>query len=325
MRVNFKEFNTNRRFGIELELSATRSREDIKSIILNHSQSHDAFATIGNGSCGWSDTHNNDYWHIKYDSTCGPLGKNKDHGWEVASYIASGIEDLNDISSVAHYLDECGLETNNNCGLHIHVEVKDFSSYEMGALLARWIKIESWLFAACSIRRSFSSYCRSIKQRKINRVVIYNPDETNVFWYQMMPDRTSTHNNPEKKYSLNTVGYTIGQIDPSYDRATIELRMPECVLEKDHIKNWTLLFLNFVETCKNDFNFVPQNAKNCNDILDVLSVLGLGKSFKYGDFQILDRTLFDTKVWFLKKLIDNGNERICEQAQEHLEFITRIC
>jgi len=322
MRVDFKEFNTNRRFGIELELSATKSREAIRSIILDHSPTHKAFATTGNGSCGWCDTHNNDYWHIKYDSTCGPLGKNKDYGWEVASYIASGIKDLDNISSVAHYLSEYGLESNKNCGLHIHVEVNDFSSYDMGELLAQWIKIESWLFAACSIRRSFSPYCRSMRQRMVNRDANYNPDDSNVFWYQMMPDSTSTHNNSEKKYSLNTVGYTIGQIDPTYDRATIELRMPECILEKNHIKNWALIFLNFVETCKTS-DFVPQSTRYCENITDVLSALGLG-TFNGGSFQILDHTLFDAKVWFLKKLIDNGNENICEQAQEHLEFIARI-
>jgi len=323
MRVNFKEFASRRKFGVELELSATKTREEIKEIVLSYDHLHQAAATTGSGSSGWADTQRNDYWHIKYDSTCGPLGKKKDHGWEIASYIAAGMEDVDNISGLSHYLGTHGLEVNKNCGLHIHAEVKDLSSRDMGSLLARWVKIESWLYAACPSRRSMSVYCRSLRVRMKDKCVYYNSDRPDDFWYGMMPLDTSVHNNSEKKYSLNTVGYAIGQINPLYPRVTAELRLPECELDREHVRNWTLLFLNFVDTCGYAI-FAPQSTDVCDNIQDALSVLGLGRS-PNGAFQILDHTLFGVKVWFLKRLIRySQDENLKEQAQDHLEFITRV-
>lgn len=322
MRVNFKEFDSNRKFGVELEVSATKTREEIRDIILSHDIFHDTHATTGTGSYGWSDTRDNDYWHVKYDSTCGPLGKKKDHGWEIASYIASGIDDIENISSLARYLNKEGLEVNDNCGLHIHVEVKDFSTRDMGALLARWIKVEPWLFSACAARRQKSIYCRPMTQRQQDKCSFYHSELPEQFWYDMMPTNTSTHNNNEKKFSLNTVGYAVRMMHPLYDRSTVELRLPECLLDKDHVKNWIVLFVNFVETCSHSI-FAPQNTDRCENIQDVLDVLGLGKT-PNGTFQILDHELFGAKTWFLKKLISHADGSLKEQAQEHLEFISRL-
>lgn len=323
MRVNFKEFISRRKFGVELELSATKTREEIKYMVLSYDPFRQALATVGQGSSGWSDTQRNNYWHIKYDSTCGPLGKKKDYGWEIASYIAEGIQDIDNISGLAHYLAEHGLESNDNCGLHIHADVKDFTIHHMGSLLAQWIKIESWLYEACPLRRSTSIHCQSLAARMANKKIRYSSDEADNFWYGMMPTDISTHNNDEKKYSLNTVGYAIGKLNPSYSRITVELRLPECNLDKEHIRNWALLFLNFVDTCRGSI-FAPQNLDKCVNIQDVLTILGLGISSN-GAFQILDHNLFDVKIWFLKRLIKYSKDsNFREQAKDHLEFITRV-
>ena len=78
-----------RPFGIELEVSniGRLPGQDvdfpvkiayIKEIVKRHTSqkvlAHDE----------WSQSINNDYWHIKYDATCGILGKGPGfpHGWD---------------------------------------------------------------------------------------------------------------------------------------------------------------------------------------------------------------------------------------------------
>ncbi len=159
-------------------------------------------------------------------------------------------------------------------------------------------------------------------QRQQDKCSFYHSELPEQFWYDMMPTNTSTHNNNEKKFSLNTVGYAVRMMHPLYDRSTVELRLPECLLDKDHVKNWIVLFVNFVETCSHSI-FAPQNTDRCENIQDVLDVLGLGKT-PNGTFQILDHELFGAKTWFLKKLISHADGSLKEQAQEHLEFISRL-
>lgn len=321
MHVHFKEFNSVRNFGVELEVSANKTRELIKEVINSHDPTRPVTVTSGLGPSGWAETHSNDFWHVKYDSTCGPLGRGEDYGWEIASYIASGSRDILNISSLADRLAQAGLETNKNCGLHIHAEVKDFDDSCMGALLARWIKIERWLYAACDISRSGNKYCRSLRVRKEERGSLYSAEYPRDFWSSMKPMNFSTHGNAEKKYSLNTVGFAIGQMEPNYNRTTIELRMPECVLDGEHIKNWIFLFLNFVETCSNAV-FSPQTSKECENVIEALSFLGIGRS-PNGAVQILDNDLYETKVWFLNNLIKKSKSKsIKKDAKEHIEFIT---
>lgn len=50
----------------------------------------------------------NDYWEVKFDRTCGPQGKGFDHGWEVASFIATGTYDIDHIAKASSFLRDFG-------------------------------------------------------------------------------------------------------------------------------------------------------------------------------------------------------------------------
>jgi hypothetical protein len=288
----------NRKFGVEFEVSNTLSKRKLANILLNYEESREngrAVITTA-GKKGWAETHANDYWHVKYDSTCGPLGKTKDYGWEIASYIAEGTDDIEAISHAASWLHRHKIETNNNCGFHIHVEVKDFDLKEMAALLARWLKIEAFLFLLCEPRRFDNPYCRSLRTKSI--YCRYDPCDLLDFWHNIRPDCLETHDNDEKKYTLNTVGYAKSMFHPSYDRKTIELRLPECLLSYDHVKNWIVLMVNFVQCCKNN-PIIPADIGDAISVDEFLTLLGLKSNEA---FWLLDRDILNTKIWVLERL-----------------------
>lgn len=321
MRIVYRELPAKRRFGVELEVTKTLLKNALGCLVKTYeeasSKKHEVRVTPG--TRGWSETRRNAYWHVKYDSTCGPKGKYKDYGWEVASYIGCGHRDIKSISGLASWLSDHSVEVNRNCGLHIHIDAEDLSPESMGNLMARWLKVEPHLFHICDARRNGSEYCKPIRDRYGSRLIYYDPTRLRHFWQDMAPYEYHTHNNPEKKYSLNTVGYAMGQIIPHYDRSTIELRMPECQLHTEHVENWIRLILNFVEMCKE--SSPPFDLAPATSVSEFLSFLGLQESDR---FVILDKKLLDTKIWVLNKLITSRltTRETTLEARRLLEFIS---
>ncbi len=318
--IKFREMSNQRRFGIELELSNNLSKITIGQILSEfeekYSYKNQHSIKITAGSQGWSQTNKNDYWHVKYDSTCGPLGKNIDFGWEIASYIANGIDDVNHISKVANYLKENGAQTNYNCGFHIHIETTDYDSRSMGILLATWLKIEHIMLAICHETRRNNMYCQPLLKRCDEIEAKYDSSNPASFWMQIAPTDLGTRDNLDKRFTLNTIGFRIAQLQRLYSRNTVELRLPECKLEDNHLKNWIKLIVNFVDFCV-DLQ-PPENIDPTNSIDSTLFYLGL---YDDNNFMICDPEL--QELWFLEKL-SKSNQFLSNQAKRRLEFIKKI-
>lgn len=326
MLVAYREFPPNRRFGVELEVSPCVDKDWLGGFVREyesqHGREHDVKVT--SGKKGWAESRKNSYWHVKYDSTCGPLGKGFDHGWEVASYIGIGIKDAQHISGLGDWLNYRNVCTNNNCGLHIHVEAKDISQNVMGIILARWIKVEKVLTYICPQHRWNNQYCQSLFWRSRRCFMEYDPDYPYEFWRAIRPYNLETHCNDEKKYTLNTVGYTIGTVMDDYDRQTIELRLPECLLSTEHILNWLRLVVNFVERAS--VATAPLDIDHSSTLSEFLDLIGLG-SYEYpGKFLIFDDQLLDTKIWILNKIKNSEglSEIFRSEAGKCLDFISKI-
>lgn len=318
MEVTYRCFGSKRNFGIELEIEKTRTQQQIQETIQTVSKK--PIQTTG-GS--WAQSNNNMFWHVKYDSTCGPLGKGKDNGgWEIASFVASGYKDLLEIEAVTNALRESGCKVNKNCGLHIHADASDFSRDQISALTAYWIKVEGWLSQAVPANRVNNKYCKLIsKVKKLKFEDSYDPVK---LWNVVKPTNFSIHENDQKKMALNLVGVAqkfhydeAGTSFPMEMRQTIELRMPEGTLDGNEVKNWVRLFLLFVETCKD--KEMPSNLKPASTIEELLCVLGLADSDK---FYLLSKGLHETKTWLLKRVTSYGTHKGKREATGKLKFIS---
>jgi hypothetical protein len=323
-QISYQEFPNQRRFGVELEVSNNLSKQEIGGIINEYEFFYGLKkknVKVTSGIEGWAQTRDNAYWHVKFDRTCGPLGKKLDYGWEIASYIGSGVEDVNHISRLARFLQNAGAEVNLNCGLHVHVEVKDFNDYKMGVLLSRWLKIENFLLMACHPSRTNNQYCMPIRRKIGRNYKWYSCNDPEAVWNTLCPYDLSVHNNYDKRVTLNTIGFATATINPFFTRNTVELRLPECLLDELHVKNWIRLIVNFVET-SHKTKIGPQDIKPAINIQEALTFLGLSGE---EEFLFLCPDLISTKIWFLRKIIQNSqNQKIINQAKKHLDFITLI-
>jgi hypothetical protein len=323
MEVAFKTTPYTRKFGVELEVSPDLHKSKIGMFLEDFETFFGSARSVRvtPGAKGWDETNDNSYWHVKYDSTCGPIGKPYDSGWEIASFIGKTQNDLNVISGAGEWLGYRGLSTNDNCGFHIHVDVSDFTPERVGLLIARWLKIEFYVMSACPSRRIINPYCQFLNVRKLTQNVCYDPLRLSKFWNDMAPRDLGVHDNSDKRYTVNTIGYRIGQmVDPMYSRQTVEFRFPECLLEKSHIDNWVRLLLCFVDDCKNAKS-APDNIQR-SSLAEVLQFLGF-KGTK--DFFILDKELLETKIWFLKKIKkESSRTSYAKEAADLLAFMLEM-
>ena len=309
-KIQYRRFASKRRFGVEMEVSNTKTREQIRDLIHKVSAKREIHIT------DWAQSNGNNYWHVKWDSTCGPLGKGKDNGWEIATYIASGFKDVVHIAQVANALRAGGVEVTDNCGLHIHVDIQEFTPEQAAVLVARWVKIEHSVLQIVPARRHTSKYCRmlgEIGKAKLDFKRQYDPKK---FWQLVRPTNYHVHENNQKKVALNMVNYSAAQ-GGYQQRSTVELRLPEGTLFGADIRNWVRCFVNFVELSKTA-PMPTELAPAADPIEELMQFFGL----EDGDsFYLLSLGLYEAKVWLLKRMIAFGSKEVQTAAKTKLAIV----
>lgn len=326
--IVYRRFRSKRKFGVEWELEKTISQQQIANIIKTIDTCREVRVT------GWDQTVNNSYWHVKYDSTCGVKGYKKDEGgWEIASYVASGHKDVATMGKVAKALKKGGATVNQNCGIHVHVDLSDFTQPEAAVLVARWMMIESILPHCFPRHRVNNKYCRFLSngRRQCMKTHRQFPYTAANFWLIVRPTNLGIHENRQKKVALNLVNYAAAlAYEANYGvghvgncRKTAEFRMAEGSFSSDDVSNWVRIFVNFVESSKDaqmpDF-ILPQGFPNRINLL--LSYFGVIP--ENDDFFILSKGLFNAKKWLLRRFVRFGTARYRKVAAEMLGFMEDI-
>jgi hypothetical protein len=300
--VQYVKF-TKRKFGIELEVSKKVSLETIVNAVKLADRDKEVYS-----SNHYQQDSGNTYWHCKFDRSCG--AKANEGGWEVASYVGNGVDDLLKISQIGTALKNAGCEVNDNCGYHIHAEAKDYDQNQAATLMAYWMKLEPLLgeiVPKSRITGKTAIYCKMLRDVKNVRSVDLKNAET--FWARVRP--TSFDNN-ERRVSLNMCNYALG----TASKRTAELRLPEGTLEEVDIKNWARMFIHFVSYCKKAR--FPGNIDPVTNLREMATVLGLHNE---DPFFILSKGLYETKMWLLSRAVKYGKKAIKAEAQDYLNFI----
>lgn len=298
--LEYIAFPEKRAYGVELELdyypiSKETIASRIREVDLNHR------VTISN----WTTNNNNINWYVKEDSSC---------GWEVASYKCKGIADLLNIAKVAQAIKDHGGVINVRCGLHIHVEVKDFSPEQIATLVAYWMKIEPVIKEALPPHRLSNKYCQLLREH-YSQYANKSDLSSKEFWDTIRPD---SYGDARRRVALNIVNYTRAYDYGDNSRKTVELRLPEGTLSAYEVKNWVRFFVRFVSFCRKQ-NF-PRNTVTATNLIDALQILGLHG--REDSFFLLSKGMRTTKEWFLYRIMQySHNKYLSKQAVGVLNFM----
>lgn len=301
IEILHKRYFSKRRFGVELEMSNGTSRISIKRAIQDVIKEDVR-------CCRYTLSASETVWHVKNDMSCGVDGSDGPSGIEISSRICSGKRDISIVSKVAKSVIECGAKVNDHCGLHVHVDVSDFSESDIGKLLIYWMVVEQVLVFAMPQRRWDNRYCKMLNPNLQNVLIrSYSgiPSEWTGIARLFRPYDGLFSINMAKRRTLNINNFYRALENDTNRRKTVEFRWPEGTLCQEDIKSWVVLFVSFVDLVKSR-NYFPSRFSDTDytvNLFDVLEILGVGHSFN--NFFIFDKTLHDARTWLLRRIVEN--------------------
>lgn len=301
------KFTSKRCFGVEVELGNAIQGEAIASAIAKSSADRGITVTRA-----YRHDFDNTNWHVKYDRSCGDIPG--EYGWEIATFKASGVKALDEIGESLHNVKEAGANTNDRCALHVHVEVRDFSSLQMGVLVAHWVKSES-------IFRNMVPPHRDQVKNIYSRFLVDEPWMTEfadqrgispaLFWERCRPRH---QDDPSRRKSLNLVNFAL-----VHGRPTIEFRFPESSLNRQDAKCWVRTFVRFVDMCR---TFAMPADMRQYSIADFMGTFGFSGR---NPFVILSPGMRETKIWLCKRIIKNSRQpALVEEAKSIVDFASKV-
>jgi hypothetical protein len=292
-------FQSTRRFGVEIEVGSEVKKNDVKFAI-EESMNQKAYVSR------YALSNNNKYWHIKDDASCGIKGRKGPKGVEIASFVGSGLSDIDNISEVAVVLEGIGCKINDNCGFHVHVEVNDLSLKQVVVLMAHWIKIEKILSMTLPVRRINNEHCKFVCNPFDKKKAVMehgNSYTLEQIWECVCPKNLSYYDNDDRRFNLNLVNLVRSMRDNTHSRRTLELRWPEGTLNAVDIRCWVKLFIMFIENCKD--RSVPFDLTSY-ELEKTLECFGLDH---YPEcFFIYSDSIQELKTWFLERILLHGIE-----------------
>ena len=228
----------------------------------------------------WHPVHNNNFWIVKPDSSC---------GMELCTPLIKGNSGYNTIFRITSELKEKYSDyVDDRCSFHVHVDVSDLTEMQLCAVLAYWIKCEAVFMDSMPYARKKSRYCMPIGTLNIiQHDTIIEP--------KFLIGRLGS----QKYYSLNTYHYC------KDNRKSIEFRIADHTYCTDPIsaKNWVKLIMHFVECASQTAIPGPYVAGNpWSSYLwlnpkDVFSILRFD--------QPISEELQEIKKWFIQKAKTN--------------------
>lgn len=221
---------TNRRFGIEFEFNWNWEKLDSvakriiasicgKNSYVSRNEKYSVIKELGK-------------WHIKRENDV--LG-------EINTPV-SKVKDLPEIAKVIETLAKKKVSTNKECGLHIHIEVKDIDKH---CIIARWLQCEKGILDCFpTIRRKTLSVEKLIRNRLDSKKFVSEVLEYNT--------NRASH------------GDIISLRD--YDeRKTIEIRVAEGTTDSKLVVNWVRFLLYWFEHLKT-LKPILLPCKQCNSL-----------------------------------------------------------
>ena len=229
-----------RRFGIELEVNPLNGivrRPDTESGEIPVGADYlSRIVHNVTGECvemqGWDHVHNNPYWIVKPDNSC---------GIEVNTPVLKGWRGLEKLMRVQDAIKASGIHADSRCSLHVHVNISDLSPEQLASVVAYYIKCEHILFDAIPPHRKNSRYCQLLGMTDL-----FSHD------FHMEPIDLIQRVSGVKYYSMNCYHFCKGGgfRKDNYRKKTIEFRIMEgsACLDSYATKNWVRFLLHFVET-----------------------------------------------------------------------------
>lgn len=288
------KFDYCRRFGSEIEVNALDGQiaqdgaqpSGIQAIANIVSRTLDTRCEIYNWSQGQRATESNTFWVVKPDGSC---------GLEVCSPISKGLHGISRGAAVVASLRDGNIKADSRCSLHIHTEIADYSTEQLGSILAHWVKCEYTMLLAMPDRRKKNRYCQAIGMSDLLRA-------DQLLTPAMLISRLGSY----KYYTANAFHYSRNK------RPTFEFRIAdeEACVNPEYYSNWHKLILHFVEVAAGEDYPRDYNANDPRTGFMWLYPEDVLKFLKFDKGSELCPELQETRDWFIGRITKNSHSQL---------------
>lgn len=223
-------------------------------------------------------------------------------GFEINTAPAGGDVFVKQVVEICDELATCKAEVNPQCGLHVHLDARDFNFYDIRRLVKIYSAIEPTLFEMVPASRRLSHYCvrcgdmytaaiqsGKLPHSKLKEAVVYG----------VYGDRESTvHRKHKYPDDLRRARYNALNLHSWFYRGTVECRLLEGTVDPNEIVSWGVLWANILD-------FALHSSDD--------EVAGFDKKHSYDHLiEIIDKTTFNGMIQdFIKqrhKLYSKGKK-----------------
>lgn len=219
-----------RYFGVELEFLGQGSFETtINSMQLKGME----VVNIGR-YC----TSNGVNWELKSDSSVSGSGY---YGFELASRKLKGNEGLQELEWYAEAMnnlrDTAGFKVNRSCGVHVNIDISDFTPKNMQHFLKMMLYFEKVMYGMNPPSRTNNHYCQAIQGNEVLEKLAGMHGAIDPQAYRHLLQRT-------QKYSAVN-------LQKFLTKGLVEIRYGGGTLNPKKLLAWVSLILGIVEKAKN--------------------------------------------------------------------------
>jgi len=247
-----------RTFGVEIEYGAANMKEVQLAIAAALGVPHiHVFGYHGTTcqDCGVTVARSYTEWKIEHDSSVTRGTFPRATGGEVVSPILRGTDGFDQIAKVVKAIRDCNGTINKRCGLHVHVDMRNFTATGRAKVVASWRNWQTEITKIVARSRHNNTYCRQISKYEadlwVDQILRGN---------EQVGDRYRT---------LNTTPFPrIG---------TYEFRLHQGTLNAKKIVAWVKFLVAFAEMAAADGDAgtpvgdgIARTTETITDLLDML-------------------------------------------------------
>jgi hypothetical protein len=216
--------NTGRGWGLEVE---THSRLSVNEVVAKMRE-RGLKVSVRLGDYFHSDGKN---WDVKRDGSC---------GFEFASPILHAEAGIFDAKIAVEKIREvCQTAVNTNCGIHVTVDVSDFSKQELKRLVIAYLKAQEHFYSKCNESRQDNQYCRRNPTNLLGAILTI--DASNI---QLIVDKAGGWRNHSDRYH----GLNFTRL---FSKKVVEFRMLESSVSVRKVGAWVRMCVGFIDGVKN--------------------------------------------------------------------------
>ncbi len=188
--------------------------------------------------------------------------------FEINTAPAAGDKYIEEVNEICKALKDANAVINNTCGLHVHVDARDFNFYDIRKLALIYEKIEPALFSIVAPSRRDSRYCKPCGPRYVkdleNNIVPKDNEKTLIKNVYGRDERIATL----KGNKYEDARYSAMNIHSWIYRGTIECRIHQGTASAKKIKMWGVLWAGILDYAfENKEAYIRSIKGNSLDIL----------------------------------------------------------